>query len=267
MASNRADSLLSLFNREPEQSQFLLKFGLGGPVVIVVWHLLGGYFLPVYALAPLTLVIILLYGAATALLTFRLVHNTDRWQMESAEQSRRLLGSSTTGRRMVAGELDSDDVAIPPPPPASFPQVYFLMRLQEEVMRCRREGTEMSVIALDATRSGEEPGQTLIEKTSFEIATLAAGHSRTISLPLSVSATEYIFCLPNSDRAFTEDFVSKLVRALGDYWCHFGVAVYPEDGTDGESLFNHARQECEASRQDKQRRARNALGLRNRIAA
>ncbi len=262
---------MGLFKRDPEQGQFLLKFGLGAPIIIVVWHLIGGYFLPVYALAPITLFLVLLYGAALTLLTYRLVHGVEQARSEANEQSLRLLGAtptSTRRSRAAAEAAADDDLAMPPPPPASFPQVYFLMRLQEEVARSRREGTEMAVIALDATRAGEEPSQTLIEKTSIEIATLAAEHFKTISLPLSVSATEYAFCLPNCDRAFAEDFVSKLVRALGDYWCHFGVAVYAEDGSDGESLFEHARQECEASRQGKERRARGVpASPRQKLAA
>jgi hypothetical protein len=45
--------------------------------------------------------------------------------------------------------------------------------------------------------------------------------------------------------------VSKVVQALGNYWCHFGVAVYPNDATSANSLIERAREKCEESRQDK----------------
>jgi len=62
--------------------------------------------------------------------------------------------------------------------------------------------------------------------------------------------TEFLFCLPQTDSKGVKTFTSQLVTALGRYWCHFGVATYPEDGTDAETLFNRAREACELSRQD-----------------
>jgi len=98
------------------------------------------------------------------------------------------------------------------------------------------------------------PGQELtpatIEKVSFELAHLASNQSKTISHSLSIGPTEFIFSLPNLGKASGRDFVSKVVQGLGNYWCHFGVAVYPENATDAEALFNFARQQCEESRHD-----------------
>jgi hypothetical protein len=45
--------------------------------------------------------------------------------------------------------------------------------------------------------------------------------------------------------------VSKVVQALGNYWCHFGTAVYPADGTSAESLVRFVRQAVEESREGK----------------
>jgi len=64
----RHNGLLAAMRREPEQADFLLKFGLGGPLVIVVWGWLAAYILPAPAIAPLTLILTLVYGGVLAYL-------------------------------------------------------------------------------------------------------------------------------------------------------------------------------------------------------
>jgi hypothetical protein len=256
--SERNDSILAVLNREPEQSQLLLKVGLAGPAFIVIWDWVGGYFLPDIAVAAITLLVIVVYGAALTFLAARLIHSADKWEVESAMQARRLLTGGSNNRRSAAFQPDATSAdEIHPPPievalPAvsvNFAHIYFMLRLQEEVARCRREGESFSLVCIEASTPGVDPTPAMVEKTAFEIAHLAVSHGRMISLPLNVGPSEYVFCLPHANHEEGRDFLSKLVRALGDYWCHYGLAVYPEHGTDAESLFLSARRQTEESRQ------------------
>jgi hypothetical protein len=86
------------------------------------------------------------------------------------------------------------------------------------------------------------------ERIANEFATLASGQHKTISHTLSVSEAEYVMSLPQTDAVEAKAFVSKVVQALGNYWCHFGVAVYPVDGTTAEALIRHARDAVDESR-------------------
>jgi hypothetical protein len=244
------DSIIDILRREPEQTDFLLKFGIGAPVLIVAWNWVASFFIANIFVVPTTLVLVLVYGGALVYLISRLVHQADRWQVESAMQARRLLtGSSRPGPRPVG----DDSVTPPPLPQVNFHQVAFFLNVQEEVLRARREGRAMSVLALDITPPHGELTLEVQDKISFEMAHIVTSQAKVLSHWLSVGPTEFVFSLPNADHAAAKDFVSKLVQALGDYWCHYGLAVYPDEGTDAESLVLRAREQSEESRRDKGR--------------
>ena len=278
----RHNGLLAAMRREPEQADFLLKFGLGGPLVIVAWGWLAAYILPAPAIAPLTLILTLVYGGVLAYLVYGISEAAGRWQVDAAEQASRLIASRRHLGRPVghydepqaretpqAHALDApqpappSQPAPPPPPPAprplspslepepGFQQRYFLMRLEAELQEARREGRQMSVVALDVTVPGLELSRATVDKVCVEMALIAANHAKTISRPVSVGPTEFLYSLPRTDQEEAKAFVSKVIQALGDYWCHFGVAVYPNDATDAESLIERALDACEESRQGK----------------
>jgi hypothetical protein len=129
----------------------------------------------------------------------------------------------------------------------SFHQAHFLLEVEDEVLRARREGHEMALIAIEFTFPHGDPRPSQLEALSFEMARLSVNHALIIRDSLSISPTEYVFALPQSDRAAARDFVGKLVQAMGEYWCHFGVAVYPDDGTDARKLYDHVLQKLEDS--------------------
>ena len=257
------ESLIGVFRRQPQATQLLVKLGLGAPVVIVVWDWVALLFLPAIAVVPITLALVILFGTAMTVLAAHLVYSIDRWEVDSALQARRLWTTrgAVADRSGGVDELaDAGNQAAAhsrrPPAPApslSFSRVYFDLRLQEEIRRCRREGSSMSLIYIDAQDPSHEQTAGQLEKTIVEVANLASQHTQTISLPLHTGPSEYAFVLPHSERDAADDFASKLVRALGDYWCHFGVAVYPDDGSNAEELFDYAREECDESRQGKSR--------------
>ena len=238
------EGVWAAFKREPDQAWLLLKVVLGGALAIVAWDLVSGYFLSDIASAVVSLLLVLAYALGLAYVTRRLVQSMDRFQVESAKQASRL---AATRRRV---DRPTGETVIPPMPQASFQQAYFLLRLNEEVKQARLHGYLLSLIAIDVTVPHQEMTPELVESVSFELAQIASDHTRTISMPLSTGETEFLFCLPQTDSKGVKTFTSQLVTALGRYWCHFGVATYPEDGTDAETLFNRAREACELSRQD-----------------
>lgn len=287
--------LLAALRREPDQADVLLKVGLGGPLVIVVWDWLAGSVLPSLAVAPLTFILVLLYGGVVAYLAARLVEAEKQWQVDAAQQASRLIASRRRfgpqgqvyadpppAPRPVAVQAEGPSPVAPqpqpaaqqaapppppppppsPPPPAPLPpslepepgfqQRYFLMRLEAELQEARREGRQMSLVALDVTIPGQELTRAAVDRVCAEMAYIAASHPKTISRPVSVGPTEFLYSLPRLDENEAKAFVSKVVQALGDYWCHFGIAVYPNDATDAESLIERALDACEESRQGKE---------------
>jgi GGDEF domain-containing protein len=243
------ETLFSMLKREPQQAELILKAGIAGAFVIVLWDFLAGLVLPPLAVALVMLALILAYAGILTYLIAKLVRSADKWQVESALQAKNLmLGDSRTRRGEPVAEPQLQAVST-----TSFHRTYFLLRLTEEVQRARREGGEMCVMALDATVPGHDLTQEVAEKVSRELAGLAASQAKVIGQPLITGPTEFVFSLPGSDARAGRDFVRKVVQGLGNYWCHFGLAVYPTDATDAESLFNKARQQCDESRHDGQR--------------
>ncbi|HEU0075051.1 MAG TPA: hypothetical protein VFS30_13695 [Dehalococcoidia bacterium] len=226
------------FKREPEQTKFLIKLVLSGGLIVAVFSVLGAVLAGSIMVLPITLVLSLVYSAAVVMTTARLMFSgASRRYMESAMRSR------TPGH---AGETAA---ATPIAEQASFNEAYFMLRLQEEVATARREGREMTILAIEATKPGVEMNPLVAEKLAKEIAEIASNHSKTISHTLSVSESEYVMSLPNTTTADARSFVSEMVQSLGNYWCHFGTACYPADASSADGLVNIAREVVDESRQ------------------
>ncbi len=234
-----AFSIRDAFKREPEQTNFLIKLVLGGGLVVAVFSVLGAVLLNSIAVMPITLGPSLVYGAAAVFATARLVFlGSSRRHVESALKS-----------RTPAQMEETASAAMPAQESASFNQAYFMLRLQEAVASARRDGHEMTVLAIEATMPGVEPNREIADKVAKEIAEIASNHHKTISHTLSVSESEYVMSLPNLTMAEAKPFVSELIQSLGRYWCHFGTAFYPVDGTSADGLIRYARDSVEESRQ------------------
>jgi hypothetical protein len=227
------------FKREPEQTSFLIKLALGGGIVVAVFSVLAAVLVSSIVVLPVALVLSLIYSAALVVSTARLIFSgASRRYMESALRSR------TPGHAAEAA-------VVPIKEQASFSHTYFMLRLQEEVATARREGREMTVLAIEATRPGVELGPEVVERLAKDMAEIASNHHTTIGHALSVSESEYLMTLPKTSAAEAKPFVSRLVQSLGNYWCHFGTACYPADGTSAEGLMDFARESVDESRQDK----------------
>jgi GGDEF domain-containing protein len=237
------------FKREPEQTNFLIKLVLGGSLVVAVFSVLAGVLAGVIMILPLALVLSLVYGSAVALTTARLIFDgVGRRHMESALHSR---------AAAHAGEAAPAVAAVAEQ--ASYNHAYFMLRLQEEVANARRDGHEMTLLAIDATLPGIEMNAEATEKLAKELAQITSNHYKTISHTLSLSETEYVLSLPKTSAAEARSFVSNLVQSLGNYWCHFGTACYPADGTSADGLVRYAREAVEESRQGKNKSRSHAV--------
>ena len=66
--------IFTILRQEPGQTDVILKFGLASPVAIILWHVIGSFFLPMLAVAPVTAALIFIYGAVIAFLPGRMFH-------------------------------------------------------------------------------------------------------------------------------------------------------------------------------------------------
>jgi len=235
------------FRREPEQTSFLIRFGLGGAFVIGVYSAIAGMVLNSLLAQPITLVITLGYGFILVISTARLVSSAVGRRFVESQ-----LSSRTPHRMAERGHGEGEQNASLPAPEAareqpSFSKAFFMLRLQDEVANARRDGREMCVAAIEATAPGMPMNSEMANRIAIEFAKLASSQSLTISHTLGVNESEYVMSLPNTDAAEAKAFVSKVVQALGNYWCHFGIAVYPADATSAESMVRYARQAVEES--------------------
>jgi hypothetical protein len=245
--------------------------------------------LPGLVVAAIALVVILIYGGMLAILVARLVQSSGRWQVQAAEQARRLAESDhrrgytgptiasptqeqepfpagvavasapagTDGRIMSTSVSAAPVEPIPAPPllsdvikaveasqanPSRFQELFFLLRLTEDVQRARREASHLSVLVLDVNLSGARSEEEQIEALSYDLAKVVTTLEGQISFPLQIGPTEFAFYLKQADRAKAQTFVRPFTPALSDYWVQFGLAVYPEDGTQPEALLDAARE-------------------------
>lgn len=239
-------ALSAAFKREPEQTKWLLRIGLGGPLLIVAWDVLGGLALAGAAVSIIDGLAILVYGAVISMLIAQTMHASERWGVESAITARKF--STRVQKATDAKDDGSGQVA---DSHAAFRQAHFLTRLKEEVGQARRDGAEMSVIWLDVGVPGLDPLPSQNEKMALDVAELLASQAKTIGSSLDVNLNEYVFTIPQG-KAGAHGFVRKLILGLGKYWCHCGIVEYPRDAMDAEALFKQARGLCEASRQGKE---------------
>lgn len=233
----RLSDIASALRQDKGRAGLLLRVGAGGALLIVAWDQVGSLFLPVFAVVPVALLLTFTYAGVITMLITGAVQAANRRQFEAALQSERLL---TRGRqRAVEGASPNDSAE------ATFHQAYFLIRLEEEVKRARREGYELSLICLDVSVPGHKPEGEVLEAICYDVATLVSGQEKTISLAGCLAPTVFVLCLPRTDARAARAFLSKCLQGLGSYWCQSGLATYPGDATNSSALLECAWQSCE----------------------
>ena len=153
------NELLAVLRRDPHETSMLIKVGIALPIAIIVWQLGATFVLPLLAVAPVTIALILAYGAVLIYLTSRLIRSYYRWQAEAAFNAGHLSGNPIDGEghplllKDVIAALQEATPAGHQVVDGPFHEAYFLLRLQEEVLRARREGLKLSVVVIGRPRS------------------------------------------------------------------------------------------------------------------
>lgn len=245
---------MAALRHERERTSTLLKVGAAGPLLIAAWVIGGSILLSSVIVAVVAFALVVAYGAAVTVIVGGIARHDDSYQVAS----RRLEPSAKryAGRDDLEIPLAEDEAEAPEPRPSrrmveesnTFHVTYFMNRLTDEVRSARRHGHQMSVVVLDVMVPGSEVAAEQAETVSQEVARIAALHPQTITQLLAIGPTEFIFSMARSDARTTKEFVSQVVGALGDYWCHFGTASFPREATSAEALIDAARDACETSR-------------------
>lgn len=223
--------LVALFSHDPAQTGLLATVALAGVTVIGLWGLYGDLFLSNLVVVAIAEVLIMCYVGAVAVLIGRLVRSQDRWQVDSALTLRELLSErGTSAASMQAGS------------PLNVRRLH--LRLEEEIRWCKQYRTPFSVVAMGLEVPGQAPSHAAFSQANSDMAELVTLHHKALVSPTSLGLFEYAFCLPNCDRRAAEAMTTFVANALRRYRCSFGVAVFPDDGEDAETLLRHATEQC-----------------------
>jgi hypothetical protein len=241
---DRFDGFFAAFKREPDQTKWLVRIGVGVPLLIVAWNFVGREVTSSIVVGLVDLLAMMAYGIALSVVTVRIMRASERWTVESAVTARRF--SDTVQGREEAEPLDAKAAVH-----STFQQANFLARLKDDVAKARRDGDRFCIVWLDVQVPGTDVLQAQTDKMALDVAELLGGQANTIGHSLDLSLNEYVFTIPHHSKSEGRAFLSKLILGLGRYWCHCGIVEYPADVTDAEGLFARARALCEASRQGK----------------
>jgi GGDEF domain-containing protein len=150
------------------------------------------------------------------------------------EASSHHLISSLLERQVHRGKR----LAIVDPETTLFKRWYFDLRLSEEILRCHRYGSSMTLLALERPcASGGD--QTSEEDQDFVHVFMR--NLRALDLATRVGDGEYCVCLSHTDKRGGEAVASRLLHGLGDTQVKVGIVEYdPANKLGGEFLIERA---------------------------
>lgn len=221
----------ALFSHDPAQTGVLVTVALSGLASIALFGLYGDLLLPNLAVVAAIEALIVCYGAFVAALIVRLVRTQDRWQVESA----------LTLRDMLSGGRDAP-VSVQAGSPFHAGQLR--LRLEEEIRKCKEYGTSLSVVAVRLELPGQAPSRAGFTQANLDMAQLVMSHREALVCPTALGMFEYAFCLPNCERRSARAMIIFVATALRRHRCFFGLAVFPDDGEDADTLLRHATRQC-----------------------
>lgn len=137
-----------------------------------------------------------------------------------------------------------------------FNQRYFRESFELELSRCRRHGRPLSLVFADVDffkKYNDTQGHPAGDDLLVTLAGLITAASRRSTIIARYGGEEFVLLVPETDRRGATQYAEKL-RALvaghpfpgrealpgGCVSMSFGVATFPEDGEDSESLFRAA---------------------------
>jgi GGDEF domain-containing protein len=178
----------------------------------------------------------LLCGWLTSGLIRSTLHLAEAYNADSARISRAL---SPIGRRSIYD-----------PGNGLFANWYFRLRLDEEIDRSRRYNINLSIVSLrlarPARRSKDADDESHIgapdtwDTGSVELAKAVTNVARSVDFIGTGGDREYIFCLPHTDDEGAEVLANRLTSEFADHIPFVGVACFPGDGDDAETLLDKA---------------------------
>jgi GGDEF domain-containing protein len=226
----RNDDLIeSLIGQEPLLTRLFAAAAVLGLVVIGVWEWLLAEALPQVLAVALTAGLAATYAGLLVVLAvsavWRLGRSKDSLLLEAQEEAQ-------SGKRLAIYDRAT----------GLFHSWYFELRLNEEVERCQRYGSSMAVLAISIEPRDKEEYRRNWKELNSSLGQLVASTVRTVDISASFGHLEYAVCLPQCDGEGARAAATRLVNALGEHSANIGVGLYPEDGTNGKTLLEHARQ-------------------------
>jgi len=223
--------IVAPLSHDPAQTGRLATVALAGLVVIGLWGLYGDLFFSNMVVVALTEALIICYAGSLTFLAGKLVRFHDRWQVESALTLRGLLSEGKDGTaNLQAG--------------SPFYARQLRLRLEEEIGRCRQYGTSLSVVAMRLELPNQSPSRAGFSQANFDMAELVTSHRQALLAPTALGMFEYVFLLPNCERRAAQAVAAFVANALRRYRCSSGLAVFPDDGEDVDTLLRHAIEQC-----------------------
>jgi len=133
---------------------------------------------------------------------------------------------------------------------------YFQEALSREIARATRQGKPLSLILLDLDafkKYNDEHGHQMGDDVLRGIGEILLHRIRKTDVAARYGGEEFVLLLPEVDREHGmqvaealcatiagHPFTGRETQPLGTITASFGMAVYPEDGTDLHSLFREA---------------------------
>ncbi len=117
---------------------------------------------------------------------------------------------------------------------------YLHLRLDEEILRSRRYGFEMSVIYVTLEHKPEKSNSAEWLTFHDDLAGVTENILRQTDIPGTMGGNHLAICLPQTEAEGAATVMERLVRALTAYQPRAGKGTFPDDGEDAEILLGVA---------------------------
>jgi GGDEF domain-containing protein len=183
--------------------------------------------------APAPVVILLTAAMTGAICVLAMAQHEKRTKVDAG--SKRLI-SSLLERQILRGKR----LVIVDPETMLFKRWYFELRLSEEISRCQRYGSSMTIIGLkkidEPAPKGKEQAP---EESELDFVQVFNRSLRSVDLAARVGSGEYCVCLPHTDKSGGESVVRRLLHEFGSTRMAVSVVEFrPEDADLSEILIS-----------------------------
>ncbi len=117
---------------------------------------------------------------------------------------------------------------------------YLHLRLDEEILRSKRYGFEMSVIYVTLEHVPDDLQSAERQTFNDDLASITENILRQTDIPGTMGDDHLAICLPQTSAEGAATVMERLVRALAVYQPRGGKATFPDDGDDADILLGVA---------------------------